>query len=162
MDWLLWLSVAILVGCTIFVVIRTRPGVAPVGGTPDGGETTGPILTYLDKIEELSRGKFDSYFVTALDQQQKQLVQVSAKRQEDGTWQFQFDVPIMKWSRGFIPPMQQEARELGYDPVVNRAGDIETLDVYFTDIRAHADFAQWVVREVYGHEQRRTYDITWG
>lgn len=163
MDWLLWFGVILLVGATLYVVVRTRPAITPKGGAPESGEATGPISSYLDKIEELSRGTFDTYFVTALDQRDKQLVQVSAKRQENGGWRYQFDVPIMKWSKGFIPILQQEARDWGYDPVVNRTSDgLETLDIFFNDQNVHADFTRWVVREVYGHEARRMYDITWG
>jgi len=160
---MIWLSAAILVACTIFVVIRTRPSLEPTGGTPDGGETSGALITYFDKIDELSGHRYDGYFVTALDQTQKHLVQVSAKRQADGTWRYQFDVPVMKWSKGFIPRIRQEAEELGYEPVIHKTSNgLETFDIFFDNREDHADFVRWVVQDIYGHEDRRTYDITWG
>lgn len=163
MDWLLWSAVAALMACTLIVVVRTRPKVGPTGGSPDGGEASGPLSTYLDKIDELSGKPYDSFFVTALDQTQKHLVQVSAKRQADGTWVYQFDIPVLKWSRGFIPLIKHEASTLELKPILNKTDDgFETLDIYFEDREDHADFTRWVVREVYRHEGRRTYDVTWG
>ncbi len=122
---------------------------------------SGPFDLYFTRIAELATGPIKSFFVIAQAIGQPHFVQVSVGGPPNAR-RYQFDIPVTGWSKAYAEKIEAEARRRGLTPVRVDGGPISFLDIDFNDHQAHANFARWVVREVFGLPEGIRFEITWG
>ena len=132
------------------------------GTSPPGGETIGTLDDYFAKMTEFDHGDFTEYFVTISETDGPKFVQVSAGTPPGGVFGYQFDMPIVDWSRPFAEDIVAEAKRRGLDLDQSDSSGMEFLDIDFTDRSAHDDFARWVLTESFGLPEAGPFKINWG
>ena len=122
-------------------------------------DDTGDIEAYIDRITALANTPTNSFFVTAKAIDQPHFIQVSVGG-APAAHMFQFDMPIVGWSSPYAKKITAEAKRRGLTPVETDSGPMQFLDIDFADAAAHADFARWVVRDVFGLPATTRFEIT--
>ena len=89
-------------------------------------------------------------------------MQVSADAPPDGSWGYQFDLPLHDWALPHKGRIELEARSRGLKPTTTSNGGWEFLDIDFTDRDQHEDFVRWVVTKVFELSEELEFEITWG
>lgn len=126
------------------------------------GSERGTFEEYLARIESLARRGGDGFFVTAVEPDGPRFVQVSAGRGADGTLGYQFDIPLLDWSRAYASQIEGEAQKRGLPSVRSDASPMGFLNIDFATSGDHAVFARWVVRNVFGLPEDTRFEIRWG
>lgn len=128
----------------------------------DDDSSGSPLQAYFDKIAQLSIPPNADFFVTAAVENSDHFVQVSVTEKPDGSRIYQFDIPVVDWSRNYVDPLKNEAlrREAHIKDVVGEP--MSFLNIDFTTVEAHEDFVRWVITEVYKLPDTAQFDITWG
>ncbi len=121
----------------------------------------GRIELYFGRIAMFSRLPLTSYFVTAQAIGQPQFVQVSVSGTIDNRV-YQFDIPKNDWSDAYLAKIEAEALRRGLAPYHVNSGDMRFLDIDFSNAGEHADFARWVITEVYGLSENAEFQVTSG
>lgn len=157
---------ALLIGA-ILVGLRRRSGRlvnawSAGANTPTGGSTYGKLATYFEKISELDEGNFDGFFVSASAVGSDHIVQMSAGTDRSGQPFYEFDVPLSGWSAKYADAIAIEAQQRNGKTVRTDDADIGFLDVSFSDLVAHEDFARWVVANAFRLPETTQFEITWG
>ena len=154
----------LIVGILAVIVTRTRHQAleAQSNVLPLTGKESGTLETYFARIESLSRTAADGFFVTATEPDSPRFFQVSVGRGPDGRLGYQFDMPILDWSRALVVLIEAEAKKRGLDPIRNDAGGMNFLDIDFPTSGDHAIFTRWVAKDVFRLAPNARLDINWG
>ena len=158
------LAALALLAVAVIVTIRSNASMRELAKRSGlSGSETGTFETYLARIEQLAREGYDSFFVTAVEQDGPRFVQVSVGRGRDGTLEFEFDIPSVDWSHPYIGKIAAEAEKRGrHAEFTGGTSGMQFLDIVFATSGDHAVFARWVVAEVFGHTRDTRYEIEWG
>ena len=130
---------------------------------PLTGKESGTLETYFARIESLSRTATDGFFVTAAEPDSPRFFQVSVGRGPDGRLAYQFDMPILDWSRALVVLIEAETKKRGLDPIRSNGSDgMNFLDIEFPTSGDHAIFVRWVAKDVFRLAPNARLEINWG
>jgi len=129
---------------------------------PLTGKESGTLETYFARIESLSRTATDGFFVTAAEPDSPRFFQVSVGRGPDSRLAYQFDMPILDWSRALVVLIEAEAKKRGLGPVRDDPGGMNFLNIDFPTSGDHAIFVRWVAKDVFRLAPNARLEINWG
>lgn len=129
---------------------------------PEADKRPVPLQAYFNEIVTLSADPDADFFVTATAENSEHFLQVGVSKTPDGFRNYEFDIPVVEWSRDYIAPMQAEAGRRNA-PIRNvDGGEMQFLDISFYTIEAHEDFVRWVLENVYTLPENTRYNVTSG
>ncbi|NDW52712.1 hypothetical protein [Aliiroseovarius sp. PrR006] len=165
---LIFLAIVVLIGAALkkFMLFSFTHQPIPHGevNSPPSGSLIGSFGEYGAKILELAAFEgYDQFFVCCTDLESDRFVQMTAGREEDGHYTYQFDIPRFPWSEPFLEQVESSARERGLSPYDSAGGyEDKFFDIDFESADALINFSQHVVLDIFRTKLDGPFEVTWG
>lgn len=121
-----------------------------------------PLQAYFNEIATLSADPDADFFVTAVAENSEHFLQVGVSKTPEGFRNYEFDIPIVEWSRDYIEPLNAEAERRNAHIRNVDGGEMQFLDISFYRIEAHEDFVRWIIENLYTLPENSLYNVSSG